>query len=537
MRSGCQKVITKRMSNIITKTKIFLSRKENIYFLTVFFISFLIHFCVSLIGWNNPLLDQHGFRQTQTAITTFYTVMEGFRLDYITPVLGAPWSIPFEFPLYQWIVAIFVIIFKTPIDQTGRFVSLTFFYLSLLPLGLILKIYFKKISYVLIVLSFVLLNPIYLFWSRAYMIESLALFLGLLFVWLVIIALRTNKWLFIILAIIVGSLSALVKITTFFALGFSAGCVLLFYFYKDHGLNYIKYKVIGKYIIYVVLLFVIPVSTGFMWTKFADSQKSLNPLAKNFITSENLSGWNFGTLDQKLDIKTWIRVVEHSVLPETTFKSDKLSYSLIILLLLSITLFLFSKWRQKLELVSVLVLFLVGPLVFTNLYFVHSYYYFANNFFISIIFGILVISVCKRENLYIKYLGIVLIFPLLLVFNFFQYKDGYYYSSQITNNYPLIKIASVISEITSSEDTIIVYGYDWDSSLPYYSKRKAIMNRGDMPIENAIIQESIENSGNIGALIMTNRSNEEFINQQISKLGFKSEPYYSDGHTYIYVPR
>jgi hypothetical protein len=28
-----------------------------------------------------------------------------FSLSYDTPVLGYPWSIPFEIPLYQWIVA------------------------------------------------------------------------------------------------------------------------------------------------------------------------------------------------------------------------------------------------------------------------------------------------------------------------------------------------------------------------------------------------------------------------------------------------
>ena len=29
-----------------------------------------------------------------------------FRLAYETPVLGKPWSIPMEFPLYQWTVVV-----------------------------------------------------------------------------------------------------------------------------------------------------------------------------------------------------------------------------------------------------------------------------------------------------------------------------------------------------------------------------------------------------------------------------------------------
>ena len=48
----------------------------------------------------------------------------GSFLRYETPVLGPPWSLPFEFPLYQGIVAGLAKIFSTPLDQTGRFVSI-----------------------------------------------------------------------------------------------------------------------------------------------------------------------------------------------------------------------------------------------------------------------------------------------------------------------------------------------------------------------------------------------------------------------------
>ena len=90
-------------------------------------------------GWNNPLIDAHAFRQTQTAISVFYLLKGSPWLAYETPVLGVPWSIPMEFPLYQGIVAILVKLLQTPIDQTGRFVSAFFFYLSLIPIYVILS--------------------------------------------------------------------------------------------------------------------------------------------------------------------------------------------------------------------------------------------------------------------------------------------------------------------------------------------------------------------------------------------------------------
>src|SRR6187402_3033294 len=55
------------------------------------------------VGWNNRNLPGCEFRQTQTAISALFILREdNYSLAYPTPVLGKPWSIPMEFPLYQW---------------------------------------------------------------------------------------------------------------------------------------------------------------------------------------------------------------------------------------------------------------------------------------------------------------------------------------------------------------------------------------------------------------------------------------------------
>ncbi len=86
----------------------------------------------SSIGWSRPILDAHGFRQTQTAINVYYMLRGSPRLFYEDPVLGPPWASPIEFPIFQWIVAAIAATFGTPLDQTGRFVSLLFFWSALL---------------------------------------------------------------------------------------------------------------------------------------------------------------------------------------------------------------------------------------------------------------------------------------------------------------------------------------------------------------------------------------------------------------------
>lgn len=83
--------------------------------------------CFSLwavsVGWYHSIFDFHGFRQAQTAISANSILYGGPILHYETPVLGPPWSIPFEFPLYQVLVALLAKLLSSPLDQTGRFVS------------------------------------------------------------------------------------------------------------------------------------------------------------------------------------------------------------------------------------------------------------------------------------------------------------------------------------------------------------------------------------------------------------------------------
>src|ERR1700712_2545485 len=72
--------------------------------------------------WNQSLRDGHEGRQEHTALTAFYFKKDGLRLAYETPLLGPPWSIPMEFPLYQGITATVSNFTGWPLEQTGRLV-------------------------------------------------------------------------------------------------------------------------------------------------------------------------------------------------------------------------------------------------------------------------------------------------------------------------------------------------------------------------------------------------------------------------------
>ena len=95
-------------------------------------------FYVLTLGLGHPLLDMHAFRQTQTALSVYWFTHGGPWLRYETPVLGAPWSIPFEFPLFQWLVSLVVEV-GVPIDAAGRIVAFSFYLATLWPLHVLIR--------------------------------------------------------------------------------------------------------------------------------------------------------------------------------------------------------------------------------------------------------------------------------------------------------------------------------------------------------------------------------------------------------------
>src|SRR5207247_957809 len=138
-----------------------------------------------LIGLRHTIDDYFGFRQTQTALTAYWLAQGGPWLAYETPVLGYPWTVPLEFPVYQLLTAVLTLV-GIPIDVGGRLVSFAFFVGALGPLWLLLRTLDFPRSTRLIVSILFLASPLYIFYARTLMIESTAVFFGLL--WLACLA-------------------------------------------------------------------------------------------------------------------------------------------------------------------------------------------------------------------------------------------------------------------------------------------------------------------------------------------------------------
>src|SRR5258706_6368542 len=135
----------------------------------------LLSFSIAIRYMEQPLLERHGFRQTQTALSVFWMLREGWHLNYETPVAGYPWSVPFEFPFYQVMVALLVKLTGWQIGTVGRLLS----YLALLacawPAHLVVRRLGLPRRTFWVFCALLWSSPIYLFWGRTFMIETTAM--------------------------------------------------------------------------------------------------------------------------------------------------------------------------------------------------------------------------------------------------------------------------------------------------------------------------------------------------------------------------
>ncbi len=129
---------------------------------------------ILIYGINNGINDLYGFRQSQTALTAYWLDHEPHGLAYITPVLGYPWSVPFEYPVYQWIVVLLMKV-GVPLVVGGRIVSFAAFVGCLVPLKVMVRDFNVPNRAFLFVAVVYLACPFYIFWSRTFMIETTAL--------------------------------------------------------------------------------------------------------------------------------------------------------------------------------------------------------------------------------------------------------------------------------------------------------------------------------------------------------------------------
>lgn len=430
-------------------------------FLAVLAFSYALFIAVYYAG--QPVLEQYSFRQTQTALTSLWFVKEGFKLAYETPVVGAPWSVPFEFPIYQGLVGLISKLIGSGLDATGRVVSFLFLTACLFPVRDICRQLSLPKAVFFVFVGLLFSSPIYLEWGRSFMMETAAVFFAVVaikyFIEFLALANRKNALLFVLFI----ALSILQKATT--GLPVLAVMALLYLFHEVSSNKSVLKAFTVKNICTAFILFGLPIIIGFGWTFYTDVVKVKGNFS-TFLTSSALTQWNWGTVSQRFSEKLYVEVIW------TRMLKNNLGGILGLVIMLS-AMFVCRRNKPKVVVGASILLGILPLFIFTNLHLQHLYYQSANTIFIIFALSVALVVVFESR----RSAGVMLFwFLMLIVSNYIAFSESYYSDIKATfnvGNSQDLAVASAIKNNVKPNEAFVAFGNDWSSSFAYYSERKS----------------------------------------------------------------
>jgi hypothetical protein len=395
--------------------------------------------------FGQPLLERHGWRQTQTAYTARIFHETGIDLLHSkVPVHGEPWEAPFEFPAYQAVAAV-VIDAGVAEDMAMRLTSFAAF---LLAATILYRILLRQTGALgaLAGLAIFALSPLAIVWSRTSMIDYPAVAATLGFVWCGL-RWRTDggvRWWLAALAL--GTLAALIKLPT--VLFWCAPFILLGFERDDQWAS--RHRISGAF-----GLSLLPIVAGVAWTRFTDDIKAASEATRD-LTTAALTAWNFGTVDQRLDPEAWFRALFPAI---------------VLVGLAVVPLALVAAWRgarltrQRRLLGWALVAGIAPVLVFFNLYVQHDYYAIAVSPSVAIVTAMGVAWAAERHRLaLIGVAGEALIVSILVI----PYWLGIFSPADPDHILPL---AAQIEAQTTTDQRVAILGREESPEILYYAHR------------------------------------------------------------------
>lgn len=403
----------------------------------------------------------HEFRQTQTALSAYVMQQDGFKLAYETPVLGKPWSIPMEFPLYQAMVAGLARLTGWDLVVSGRLVAWGAFLLGLPAWWGLARLAGYSRGGACLVLIPILLAPVQVFYSRTFMIESTAWCLSAWFLWAVLSYRRDGRPEQVVGALLFGGLAVLVKATTW-----AVFCLPWAMLYLRDGMVWWSQRdreMCRRLLVQALIIGVPLLLLGRAWVGYADMLKAQNPMA-SFLLSDALVDFNFGTWADRGDGAIWQRLIGHiapSIWP--------------LWLGGMVGLLALGTRRTRMLLGLSLVAFAGGPLIFFNLYAIHDYYFYANASFAVVTAGWVAAECWDRSRW--AWRGPVAAVLLLVLVGWGQVQS--YWSGlgrvQTTEAFGDHGFTRTLRELTAPDDVIVVHTWDWSSLLPFYTQRRMLV--------------------------------------------------------------
>ncbi len=485
-----------------------------------------LHFALATTNWSSRFLPGHEFRQAQTALTTAFVAREqNYDLAYPTPLFGPPWSIPMEFPLYQWAAAWLSTHSDWSVVESARAVNLACFYLALPGLLLLLReVRPQDVAGRWLALVCILCSPVYVFYTRSVLIESMALMFCVWFLWTFVRMCRHRSWAWAVIASVLGALAALVKVTTFMAwCGFAAigGVLWSWRQWRQHG-----WSGWGRSVGLGAVAASLPGIASLWWVRTADAIKATSP-GGSWLQSDNLRDFNLGTWSDRTTGSTWTQAASFA------FQAVTPAWAAVAILIGATWLWL---RRRDSGPWTALGWFIAVPFLFPILYSYHDYYFYANAVALLTAAGLLIAALQRLPG------KASLVAPFVLLALCAAQLHGYfktYRDLQTVISPGGSMITAMVREKLPQDSVIVVMGDDWSAAIPFYADRRAFMIRNAMlgdPAGTAQMLDCLKDEM-IGGLIVTKdqRDNVDIINAVTAKLGLDPQPSVTHANNDFYL--
>jgi hypothetical protein len=452
--------------------------------------------------WTMGYMSGHEFRQAHTAIVAYYIdKQDNFSLLYETPIFGKPWvSLLLEVPIYEWSVVLLSRASGLEHVVAARTITAACFYLTLPALWLLLGRLALPRPRRLLVLALILSAPVYIYYSRAFLMDSMALMFS---AWWLVAFVRTmdeRRWRWLVLAIATGTAAAVIKSAVFAAWltpGAAYGAWLLWKDLRAGRGWVVPLKTIGWGLATVV----VALGTLRAWVAFTDPIKAAHASAWIF-TSKNLTQGNWGLLDYKVifSAEVWRFLLgcwEQAVMSRWVIFAGLLTG----LLLPSV------RWRV----LGVAAPFFVAQLMFPFAYAYQDYYFYACAMFLHAGLGYALLGLLDSR---LPRWVVALLFFVPFAAQVKTYWQGYRVD-QGTWHHGGYSFTELLRDHTPENSVIIVVGADWAAVTPLYSQRKALMIRNGLEYDRPYLERAFKDleGEEVCALVVFNqvRTNRDFI--------------------------
>jgi 4-amino-4-deoxy-L-arabinose transferase-like glycosyltransferase len=374
------------------------------------------------------------------------------------PVLGPPWKVPFEFPLYQWFAAVTSTISGWSETYTGRATAALFFVLSAYATYR-LAVLVTSTSVALTGITLYLFCAYSLNWGTEIMPDFTAVLFSVVSLEFFLRFIDSHRHTHWMIAVGAGALGALAKITTAtLIIGVALGLLLLLRF----GLQKRAWVTMG-----LALAGCLP---ALVWNQYADRIKA-NNVHTAYTTSRNLASWQFGPWRDRVEMSAWQTLLRHSFEP--------IVGSVLVAVgvwLLALTV---RRWRPLVS--SMGLSMMAGPAVFAGLYFSHDHYFIASLPFFAIITGIALVAITDKLISVTDQVGRHLFLALatlgLILLSWTSPEGVENMNRLLLRQRAFVGEWTEVREVTLPDDHLIVIGLDTNPSLLFDVDRKGLMLR------------------------------------------------------------